>query len=290
MRILVTGADGFTGKYFLNNAISHGHEVLSLRSDLLDEENLRNEVLCIKPDAVVHLAAISFVGHDNINDFYQVNLIGTINLLKSISLLKVLPKSILLASSANVYGNSTHSPISESQSFNPLNDYASSKAAMEYAAQLWMGKLPILITRPFNYTGIGQNESFLIPKIVSHFVNRKPVIELGNLDVARDFLDVRNVADIYLQLIEKFIKNEIVNVCSGETYQLKDIINLAKEITGHQIEVKVNPLFVRSNELKLLCGDNSKLKNLNIKLDKVPFKETLKWMLLETTLESYYSN
>lgn len=279
MRILVSGADGFTGKYFIKKALADGHHVISLKSDLLDYENLRNEISNVKPDSVVHLAAISFVGHDNINDFYNVNVIGTLNLLKSISQLSVTPKSILLASSANVYGNSKHSPISESQAFNPLNDYAVSKVAMEYVAKLWMDKLPILIARPFNYTGVGQNKSFLIPKIVSHFVRREKIIELGNLDVARDFLDVRDVASIYLQLIEKSIKNEIVNICSGTTYQLIDIIRMSEDITGHKIEVKVNPLFVRENELKLLCGDDSKLKILNLKLDRIPFKETLKWMI-----------
>lgn len=279
MRILVSGADGFTGKYFVKKALEQSHEIVSLKSDLMNYEALLNEVMDSKPDCIVHLAAISFVGHGDVNDFYNVNVIGTLNLLKSISQLALTPKSILLASSANVYGNSEHSPISETQNFNPLNDYAVSKVAMEYVAKLWMDKLPILITRPFNYTGAGQNESFLIPKIVSHFARREKEIELGNLDVARDFLDVRNVADIYLQLIEQGIKNEVVNVCSGTTYKLQDIIAMSEEIAGYKINVKVNPLFVRNNELKVLCGDSRKLKSFNIKPGNITFKETLKWMI-----------
>jgi len=256
-----------------------GHEVLKLTSNLLDAEALQKEVMLAKPDSVVHLAAISFVGHGQISDFYNVNVIGTLNLLEAIAKLAVLPKSILIASSANVYGNCEDSPISELQSFNPLNDYAVSKVAMEYAAKLWMDKLPILIARPFNYTGVGQSPSFLIPKIASHFSKRKKTIELGNLDVARDFLDVRNVVQIYLQLVEKAVHSDIVNVCSGITYQLQDVISMSEELAGHQIEVKVNPQFVRSNELKVLCGDNSKLNSLDIKFKKISFKETLKWMI-----------
>jgi GDP-6-deoxy-D-talose 4-dehydrogenase len=279
LRILISGADGFTGKYFVKKALENKHEVISLKSDLLEDEELKNEILSVKPEAVVHLAAISFVGHENINDFYNVNVIGTLNLLKSISKLSVLPKSILLASSANVYGNSDKSPITENQSFNPLNDYAVSKVAMEYVAKLWMEKLPILIVRPFNYTGVGQNESFLIPKIVSHFVKRAKLIELGNLDVAREFLDVRDVVQIYLQLIELSIKNEIVNICSGIPHQLKDVISMAEEITNHKIQVKINPLFVRENELKVLKGDDGKLRNICEGIVKTPFKDTLKWMI-----------
>jgi nucleoside-diphosphate-sugar epimerase len=282
LKILVTGAEGFTGKYFIKTALAHGHEVVGLKSNLLQVDALESEVLSVKPNAIVHLAAISFVGHGSVNDFYIVNTIGALNLFTAVSKLSILPELILVASSANVYGNCEHSPISESQPFNPLNDYAVSKVAMEYVAKLWMDKLPILIARPFNYTGVGQAESFLIPKIVSHFINRAKVIELGNLDVAREFLDVRDVALIYMKLIEKSIKNDTINICTGVTYQLKDIIHLAEDITGHCVEVKVNAKYVRNNELKLLCGDNTKLErmlDLNVKF--TPLRETIEWMINE---------
>jgi nucleoside-diphosphate-sugar epimerase len=282
LRILVTGADGFTGEYFVKHAINHNHEVLALNSNLLDAEGVLNEVLFCKPEAVVHLAGISFVGHSDIKSFYEVNVIGTLNLLTALSKLPIIPKSVLLASSANIYGNCENSPISENQNPTPLNDYAVSKLAMEHLAKLWMDKLPIIIARPFNYTGVGQSESFLIPKIVSHYRKGAKKIELGNLDVSRDFLDVRFVVAVYLRLIEKTIKGETINICSGVPHQLSEIIELAAEITGHSIEVIVNPLFVRSNELKTLCGSPAKLNNLVDNVELINFKDTLTWMLKDT--------
>ena len=103
------------------------------------------------------------------------------NLKLKIRILKHPPACTIIASSANIYGNTTAGAISEKVPPNPANDYAVSKLAMEYLVRTYMNRLGIVITRPFNYTGVGQNSRFLIPKIVAHFVERRPQIELGNL-------------------------------------------------------------------------------------------------------------
>ena len=279
MRILVTGLDGFTGQYVKNALTKHGHVVDGLDCDLIDAAGLAAEVKEKQPEAVLHLAAIAFVGHGSAADFYQVNLIGTRNLLEALAQHAVKLKAVLLASSANVYGNSREGVLSEKTPPNPANDYAVSKLAMEYMAKLWLNKLPLFIVRPFNYTGAGQSVDFLIPKIVSHFKNKAPFIELGNLDVWRDFSDVRFVANTYLRLIENPPVGEVVNVCSGVTYSLRDVLTFAETISGHQLEVRVNPAFVRANEVKSLRGDASCLRALIGELESPTLEDTLRWML-----------
>ena len=207
-RVLITGVQGFTGRYVAAELERHGWDVWGLGSqpsdvpryhcvDLLDGVALRGVIELVQPDAVVHLAAIAFVGHGDVDAFYRVNLLGTRHLLEALAHSPHPLQCVLLASSANVYGNATEGVLTEATPPQPANDYAVSKLAMEHMARLWMDKLPIVIARPFNYTGVGQSVTFLLPKIVAHFQQRASVIELGNLHVWRDFSDVRAVAQAY---------------------------------------------------------------------------------------------
>lgn len=279
MLTLVTGIEGFTGRYVKAELEANGHKAVGLRADLTAPSALEEEISELQPEAVIHLAGIAFVAEDNANAFYDVNLVGTRNLLAALA--KHAPKlqSALITSSANVYGDSTGGVLDESVSPNPANDYAVSKLAMEYATRLWSDKLPLCIARPFNYTGIGQDERFLIPKIVKHFKDKVPVIKLGNLEVWREFGDVRTVATIYRMLIENCPVDKTLNVCTGQTYSLRDVISLCEKITGHNIEVKVNPEFVRENEIRELKGDNSRLFKQIENIPSHTFEETLRWML-----------
>ncbi|MBF6033277.1 GDP-mannose 4,6-dehydratase [Pseudomonas sp. P155] len=289
-RALITGIHGFTGRYMAAELRAHGYEVVGMGSqpsddhnyhqvDLADGIGLRTLLAKIQPDVVVHLAALAFVGHGAADAFYQVNLIGTRNLLDAVAACGKVPDCVLIASSANVYGNASGGMLSEATVPAPANDYAVSKLAMEYMAKLWMDRLPIVIARPFNYTGVGQAENFLLPKIVSHFLRKAPRIELGNLDVWRDFSDVRALVKAYRGLIDAKPLGQIVNVSSGQTHSLREVIELCTSLTGHDIEVDVNPAFVRANEVKTLCGDNSKLRDLVPGWATAPLSETLSWML-----------
>lgn len=278
MRILVTGLEGFTGHYVKCELESHGYEVVGLKANLTDLAELRREVQSVRPQAVIHLAAISFVGHGDPNAFYQVNLIGTRNLLEALVDQAEGLQCVLLASSANVYGNAAEGMLTETTVPHPSNDYAVSKLAMEYMARLWFDRLPIVIVRPFNYTGIGQSSTFLLPKIVDHFRRKAPIIELGNLDVSRDFSDVRRVAAIYCKLLETKPRGEVFNICSGHATSLSEVLALMSEISGHQIEVQINPAFVRANEVKLLLGNSEKLEHAIGSQVQVPLRETLEWM------------
>ncbi|QDS17341.1 GDP-mannose 4,6-dehydratase [Xanthomonas arboricola] len=300
-RILITGASGFTGRYVTDELKAQGCEVIGLggaehsvpswaaglrpadrylQADLRDADGLRNVLKESRPDIVIHLAALAFVAHGNADDFYQVNLVGTRHLLQAIDDAAIAPERVLIASSANVYGNSSAGRLDESVTPAPANDYAVSKLGMEHVVRLWQGRLPCTVVRPFNYTGRGQSENFLIPKIVSHFARRAARMELGNLDVARDFGDVRAVACAYRGLLQsEAAVDRTVNVCSGIAFSLREVIDLCAQITGHTLDVSVNPAFVRSNEVKMLCGDNTLLRQMTSDWSCPPLRETLEWML-----------
>ena len=291
--VLITGLWSFTGRYLAHELISNGYNVCGTvfdktpgadneySVDLCNLSDVRKLVNQVKPDYVIHLAAISFVAHGDAKAIYLTNVVGTRNLLQALSESNRSPRSILLASSANIYGNAVVNPVTESTPATPVNDYAISKLAMEYMASLWMDRLPITIVRPFNYTGVGQATNFLLPKIVAHFQRGKATIELGNLDVERDFSDVRVVANVYRRLLESGRAGETFNICSGRTTSLKDILTMMTDIAEYSINVKINPDFVRENEIKILRGDNSKLLKTIGKVNSVPVRETLEWMYKE---------
>ena len=289
-RVLVTGAAGFTGRYLVRELTDAGYTVTGtahstgnaaselIPCDLRDYPAVSQTVEWLQPDYVVHLAAISFVAYGDIQEIYRVNLLGTINLLSALAELKKPLRKILLVSSANVYGNITVDMIDETVCPQPENHYAISKLAMEHAARLWFDRLPIIIIRPFNYTGVGQAEHFLLPKIVAHFKRRAAEIELGNLEVERDFSDVRSVVRTYRQLLESPVTSEIFNVCSGRGISLAEILRMMATIAGYEISVHVNPAFVRVNEVKRLVGSNAKLRHLLGSQQYIPLLATLEWM------------
>lgn len=282
MKILVTGADGFTGRQFLPSARAAGHEVVSLAANLTDGAAVAREVASLDFDAVVHLAAISFVAHADERALYDVNLFGSLNLLDALKAAGRPLRKVLFASSANVYGNSDRSPIPESQVPAPVNHYAMSKLAMECMVAARADGLPLVLTRPFNYTGRHQAPEFLIPKLVDHFRRRAPSVALGNLDVEREYNDVRLVCEAYLRLLEAPTATGTYNVCTGVTYSLGAVIDKLQALTGHKIDVRVDKAFVRPNEVHRLCGDPARLTHAIGALHSYRLEDTLSWMLAES--------
>ncbi|GAA0413729.1 NAD-dependent epimerase/dehydratase family protein [Massilia aurea] len=291
-RALITGLRGFTGYYLAQELTAAGYRVFGtvmpgeevgpdmFAVDLCDRDAVAAMVADVQPDVVAHLAGIAFVGHANVEAIYRVNVVGTRNLLEALAAGSHRPASVLLASSANIYGNASVPVIDEDVPPAPANDYAVSKLAMEYMARLWMDKLPITIVRPFNYTGVGQADNFLLPKIVSHFRRHEARIELGNLAIARDFSDVRMVARAYRRILAAAPAGEAFNVCSGTPHSLSDVIEMMGEIAGYRIDVQVNPAFVRANDVLQLTGSNRKLTAVVGDLAPTPLSETLRWMYL----------
>lgn len=291
-RVLVTGCSGFTGRYVAAELAQAGYAVIDAEAmgsplsaealapfDLTRPESVRAVVSASRPDYVIHLAALSFVGHGDAAAFYAVNTVGTANLLDAITTERLPLQRVVIASSANVYGNATVEPITEATPPAPVNHYAASKLAMEHMARTYADRVPIVLTRPFNYTGVGQAESFLVPKLVSHFAERRPLVELGNLDVVRDFSDVRAMAQAYVRLLSADVPDGVTNLCSGVGHSLRWVLAQLRELSGHALEVRVNPDFVRASEVHRLVGSRVRMEAALGSFPFQDFRETLAWML-----------
>ena len=294
-RVLVTGSGGFTGRHLCAHLRDNGFDVVGLtdhaapsthelRADLTDALAMAGAVRAAAPDYVVHLAAIAFPGHTQAADVYRVNVDGTLNLLQALADSPFGRAGVLLPSTATVYAHAGTSLLREDSPLEPASHYAVSKLAMEHMARLFRASLPITIVRPFNYTGPGQREPYIVPKIVRHFVERAAVIELGNVDVEREFLDVRAIVDAYCRLlVEPRARGLTLNLCSGRGTTVRRVVEELTRITGHEIEIRVNPKFVRIGEPQRVIGSNEQVRGLIGDLVDIPLATTLRDMLGTTT-------
>jgi len=293
--ILITGVSGFTGNHLSRSLIHKGAIVHGFSSSDADETSINGENICAcltepktlfsavkrtNPEYIVHLAGISFANHENALPYYNVNVLGTENLLKACAAYATNLKKIIIASSAAVYGHPKRDFVSEEDLIAPVSHYGVSKLAMEHIARSYSKTLPIILVRPFNYTGPGQPDHFLIPKIVSHFAEGKPKIELGNTNIVREFSDVRDIADYYVSLLASEYFGT-VNLCTGQSHSFADIINGLTDITDHKIDIETNPEFIRKNDLLRLVGSPKKLMSITKKNFSFTLRDTLTAMLDE---------
>ena len=176
--------------------------------------------------------------------------------------LKRRPQKVIVARSAAIYGNQSVSSLHEDLRPDPVSHYGISKLAMEHIAKTFFEELDIIITRPFNYTGIGHTVNFLIPKIISAYQKDVKYLELGNTSVSREFNDVRDVVEVYRRLLLCDYKSGPVNICSGTSISIEKILSLIAEYTGKNIEIRFNSKYARSNDIMDLSGSHGKLKKL----------------------------
>jgi len=284
-KVWVIGAASFTGQHLVPALQQANYSVDTSAVDITDLPQLESTLLKIQPDYIINLAAISFVPDGEDESIYAVNTFGPQNILSACLKLSKRPKNIILASSANVYGIQQGDQLDERCVPNPVNHYGCSKWSMEQIAKTYSDRLNITITRPFNYTGKEQNNKFLVPKIVDHFKQKADTLKLGNIDVWRDFSDVRWVAQAYTQLLgrERFNKAlDIVNLCSGRLISIRDIIDQLQGLTGHSLTIEADSGLVRNVDITRQSGYNKHLFELTPELSlPIEFKDTLMWMLAD---------
>lgn len=298
MRVAVTGADGFVGRWLGRELAAAGHEVVGASGgapDVTDASALGTWLAGARPAAVVHLAAIAFgpAAAADPGAAFAVNVGGTINLLEAARRLSPMPV-VLIPSSGEVYGRPATGelPLREDAPLRPAGPYALSKAAQEasgLAAHARHG-LPVVVTRAFNHTGPGQRTEFVVPAIAARVAavaeGRALTVPIGNLDVARDFLDVRDVVRAYRLLLEGWgagavRSGTVVNVSSGRAVTIRRIVEALCHAAGVEAPVVVDPGLVRPDEAPEVRGDAGALMALTGWRPEIPIERTLADVLAE---------
>ncbi len=284
MRVLVTGANGFVGRYLCAALASRGHTVIAagradrgedvLPLDLQDALNVRGIVDLARADAVAHLAAQAFVPASLADPWYthDVNAGGTLRILEALRAVRDAggPSArILIAGSAEVYGAHPPAdyPLAETAALHPANPYAASKVAAEaYAvAAAASYRLDVVVTRAFNHIGPGQDARFAVASF-AHQLARiaaggNPLLLVGNLDAERDFLDVRDVVNAYVALLEGAGEaGQIFNIASGRAVAMKEILRQLVTIARVGVEIRDDPTRLRPSDMPRVLGDAAKLR------------------------------
>ena len=270
MKILLSGATGFIGRHLQRELKTYNHAVLNLKTNLLRKKELEAEIARSDFDHVIHLAGLSHLTSFNPSQLYETNVIGSENLISSLEK-KGGGINILLASSGHVYAPS-EAFLNEESKVQPMSHYASSKLAMEYICNSMIEKNKLIIMRIFNCTGPGQDPSFFIPKVLQSFVNKEKSLDVGNLEVEREFNSVHWLVSIIRSLTEGNTPAGVYNICSGKTYRLENILSTISNITNHSLKINICQKIVRKNEQKKIAGNPLKL-NKFLKKKRIVIKE-----------------
>lgn len=286
MRALVTGSNGFVGRWLIAHLESQGDDVTGLDAevDITDAVAIGSAVAAAAPETIFHLAAQASVGAswDDQAATFEVNTIGSVNVLAAAAGCAQPPR-VVLVSSSEVYGRVKVSdlPITEQQPFAPVSPYAASKAAAEIAGlQAWLGRgVEVVRARPFNHTGAGQRTEFVVPALAKQVAEAArtaaEALFTGNLDARRDISDVRDVVRAYRALAVSGDAGEAYNVCSGTAVSIRDVAERLLRIAGVDIPIVVDPARVRPIDLPELRGDPSKLRAATGWSPDVDLDETL---------------
>ena len=285
-RNLVTGANGFVGRYLVDALLAEGEHVIALTRgtapawkspaesrvcDLVDGD-LRSMLRETRPTRIYHLAGFSDAGASvrEPEAAYRDNTIATDRLLTILRELDLRPR-IVHVSSGLVYGRPGNDaePLHEGSPLQPETPYAESKALADQAVERFGQEtgIEILRARPFNHTGPGQSPHFAIPGFAQRIGLiaagiEPPVLKTGNLDVERDISDVRDVVAAYLLLMQRGIPGEAYNIASGTSVSMREIVRKMIDLAGVEVELRTSPDLVRPGEALRVRVSVNKLERL----------------------------
>jgi GDP-4-dehydro-6-deoxy-D-mannose reductase len=314
MRILITGIGGFAGGHLARVLTERGHEVhgtvtgtagkdrLRATYGALDAAEARLHVLDVRdagateavvnrvrPHGLFHLAGIALVGapHNDPATVFAVNAVGTLNVLAAVRA-HAPSCRVLVVGSGDAYGALTAAdlPVHEHCAFRPLSSYGASKAAADLIAHQWAHGygLDIVRARPFNHTGPGQGPGFVCPDFAAQLVaieqgQRPPRLAVGNLDVVRDFSDVRDIVAGYAAAWDKGQAGEAYNVCSGTGRSIREVLDDLLALTRQPVEVVVEPSLVRAHDVPQLVGSPERLRRETGWQPRYAWRDTLAGVL-----------
>ena len=262
--------------------------------NLLDAASVQRAV-AQRPDWIIHLAAQTHVptAWADPAQTLQVNAGGTATLLKALADIRYTGR-LLFVSSADIYGVVPESelPVTEARAPAPRNPYASSKLAGEVLCQQWARThgLDIVIARPFNHTGPGQRGDFALPSFAREIGaiarGAQPArILTGDLDVTRDFLDVRDVVEAYLALLASGQSGQTYNVCSGREVRLRDALEALVSLAGVRADIVTDPSRLRPSEQRRMCGSHERITQATGWQPRINFRDTLRALTEHWKLE-----
>lgn len=285
MKMLLTGASGFVGnhlqRYLACIPLAKGEKSIDLR----DSSQLRQAIEKIKPDAVIHLAGQSFVPESFVapQETFDINFLGTYNLLVALKETGFSGK-MLFISSGDIYGlvPTSQLPILENYPLKPRSPYAVSKVAAEALCYQWSQTEPfhIVMVRAFNHIGPGQSDRFVVSSFARQIIEiklgqRDAVIRVGDIDVTRDFTDVRDVVQAYLLLIEQGKNGEVYNVCSGVERSIESVLHQLLAQAGVEARIEQDSDRLRLSQQRRVYGSFAKLHRDTEWKPKIPFTESL---------------
>lgn len=277
MKALITGSEGFVGKYLRAELEANGYTVTGLDlqpgqeavcADLLNLEEVSQVVQKIAPDAVFHLA-----GQANVakswkipQRTFELNVLGAVNLMEAVRSWNPETRMVIVGSS-DQYGSlgAAGQNVSETTEMKPQSPYAVSKKAQEEIAQVYARAygMNICMTRSFNHAGAGQRKGFMISDFAAGIarVERgvQPFLKVGNLSARRDFTHVRDVVRAYRLLAEKGHPGEVYNVGSGTTYSAQEVLDRLLSLSACEVSVEHDPAKMRPSDTPIICCDHSKL-------------------------------
>ena len=308
---LVTGADGFVGRWVVRALLATGWDVLGavqpgpprhdgltdaerhavrwVPLELGDPQSVRL-VAGQRCDAVVHLAAVAS-GGDALRDpglAWAVNAAGTARLFGELGRRHGAGDCdpvVVYCSTAEVYGRGATRPLTETDPTNPCSPYAASKLGAELAARETRSRtgLRVIVSRAFPHTGPGQDERFVMPAFARRLRGARragaKVVKVGNLEPVRDLLDVRDVAAAYVALLERGTPGEAYNVCSGQGHSLEALFYRLADILGVDAIHESDPTLVRPADIPYLVGDPTKLSATTGWAPRIPLETTLRDMI-----------